>query len=83
MPNLVALRLMVSDKKIFKDFIFFKFRCHGNQSFRQNQILLRNSGDGRTDGRTHDGHLVMTLAIGAKTCLYIINKYNPLIIFGL
>ena len=34
MPNLVALSLMVSDKKIFKRFIFFfKFSCHGNQSF--------------------------------------------------
>ena len=33
MPNLVALSLMVSDKNIFKDLNFFKFSCHGNQSF--------------------------------------------------
>ena len=32
MPNLVALGLMVSDKKIFKDFKFlFKFCCHAWQ----------------------------------------------------
>ena len=33
MPNLVALVLMVSDKKIFKDLNFFKFCCHGNIVF--------------------------------------------------
>ena len=38
MPNFVALSLMVSDKKIFKD--FEKICCHGNQSFR---ILSTNS----------------------------------------
>ena len=43
MPNFVALGLMVSDKKIFQDFKKFKFCCHGNQSFRRNQILSRNS----------------------------------------
>ena len=44
MPNLVALGLMVSDKKIFKDFKKkIQFCCHGNQSFRRNQIISRNS----------------------------------------
>ena len=43
MPNLVALGLMVSDKKIFKDFKKKnKFCCHGNQSFLRNKILSRN-----------------------------------------
>ena len=43
MPNLVALGLMASDKKIFKDFGFFQFCCYGNQSFWRIQILSRNS----------------------------------------
>ena len=43
MPNLVALGLMVSDKKIFIDFKKIKFCCHSNQSFKRNQIISRNS----------------------------------------
>ena len=46
MPNLVSLSLMVPDKKIFKDFIFFlEFCCHGNQSFDKNQIFSRSSDE--------------------------------------
>ena len=34
-----ALRLLVSEKKIFKYFsIFFPFGCYGNQSYRLNSI---------------------------------------------
>ena len=41
MSNLAALRLMVSENKVFKDFENFKFSCYGNHSFLRNQILLR------------------------------------------
>ena len=35
-----ALRLLRSEKKIFKDFAsFFPFFCHGNQSYGGNLIL--------------------------------------------
>ena len=38
-PNIKALCLLVSGKKIFKDFaIFFYFGCHGNQSYDWNSI---------------------------------------------
>ena len=43
MPNLVALTLMVSDKKIFKD-LFGSFCCHGNQRFLR-ICFPRNSED--------------------------------------
>ena len=43
MPNLVALGLMASDKKIFKDFIFFFSFVAMATSLRRNQILSRNS----------------------------------------
>ena len=33
MPNLVALGLMASDKKIFKDFIFFRFVAMATRVF--------------------------------------------------
>ena len=42
MPNLVALGIMVSDKKISKISKNFQFCCHGNLSFRKNQILSKN-----------------------------------------
>ena len=38
-PNNKALCLLVSEKKIFKDFaIFFPFGCHGNQTYGWNSI---------------------------------------------
>ena len=43
MPNLVTLSLMIPDLKILKDFKNFQLCCHGNQSFRRNQMLSRNS----------------------------------------
>ena len=43
MPNLVALGLMVFDKKISKISKKIKFCCHGNLSFIRNQILSRHS----------------------------------------
>ena len=35
MPNLVALGLKVSDKKIFKYIEYFKFCCQGNQFLKE------------------------------------------------
>ena len=44
MPNLVALRLMVSDKKIFKDFKIFSVLLPWQpEFFSRNQTLSRNS----------------------------------------
>ena len=43
MPNLVALSLMVSDKKIFKDFKNFYVLLPWQPEFKRNQILSRNS----------------------------------------
>ena len=43
MPNLVALGLMVSDKKIFKDFKKFSVLLPWQPEFLRNQIISRNS----------------------------------------
>ena len=43
MPNLVALSLMVSDKKIFKDFKNSYVLLPCQPQFLKNQILSRNS----------------------------------------
>ena len=53
MPNLVALGLMVSDKKIFKDFKKFCFVAMATSVFRRNHILSINSEEGR--GRNISG----------------------------
>ena len=78
MPNLVALIRYLLTRRFSKILNFFMFCYHGNQSFRWNQILSRNSEDGRTDGRMHDGQQAMTLArwpmaSGAKN-VFIHNK---------
>ena len=39
MPHLVALGLMVSDKKIFKDFQNFSVCCHGNQFLKESKYF--------------------------------------------
>ena len=43
MPNLVALGLMVSDKKVFKDFKIFLVLLPWQPQFLKNQILSRYS----------------------------------------
>ena len=41
MSNLVALSLMVSDKKIFKDFDFFKFDALATRVFEGIEFLQK------------------------------------------